>query len=61
MTNWCEFLVDLSGTDPKVLENKEFVDMMLPALRGYYRRHRRLRVRGRCDGVVPHLCVRRHR
>jgi surfactin synthase thioesterase subunit len=32
-----EFLVDLSGTDPKVLENKEFVDMMLPALRGYYR------------------------
>jgi surfactin synthase thioesterase subunit len=32
-----EFLVDLSGTDPKVLENKEFVGMILPALRGYYR------------------------
>jgi surfactin synthase thioesterase subunit len=30
------FLVDLSGTDPKVLDDKEFVDMVLPALRGYY-------------------------
>ncbi len=30
------FLIDLSGTDPKVLDNKEFVDMILPALRGYY-------------------------
>jgi surfactin synthase thioesterase subunit len=31
-----EFLVELSGTDPKVLDNKEFVDMLLPSLRGYY-------------------------
>ena len=31
-----KFLVDLSGTDPKVLNNKEFIDMLLPALRGYY-------------------------
>jgi len=31
-----EFLIALSGTDPKVLNNKEFVDMILPALRGYY-------------------------
>jgi surfactin synthase thioesterase subunit len=30
------FLVELSGTDPTVLTNKEFVDMVLPALRGYY-------------------------
>lgn len=30
------YLVELSGTDPKVLENKEFVDMLLPALRGFY-------------------------
>jgi surfactin synthase thioesterase subunit len=30
------FLVGLSGMDPKVLDNKEFIDMMLPALRGYY-------------------------
>ena len=31
-----KFLVDLSGADPKLLNNKEFVDMMLPALRAYY-------------------------
>lgn len=31
-----EYLIELSGTDPKVLENKEFVDMLLPALRGFY-------------------------
>jgi surfactin synthase thioesterase subunit len=31
-----EFLVDLSGTDPRVLDNKGFVDTILPALRGYY-------------------------
>lgn len=31
-----EFLIELSGTDPKVLENTEFVDMLLPALRGFY-------------------------
>lgn len=31
-----EFLIELSGTDPKVLENKEFVDMLLPVLRGFY-------------------------
>jgi surfactin synthase thioesterase subunit len=31
-----KFLVDLSGTDPKVLDNKEFVGMILPALRGYF-------------------------
>ncbi|MCB0939933.1 MAG: thioesterase [Mycobacterium sp.] len=31
-----DYLVELSGTDPKVLENKEFVDMLLPTLRGFY-------------------------
>ena len=31
-----KFLVALSGTDPRVLENKELVDMALPGLRGYY-------------------------
>jgi surfactin synthase thioesterase subunit len=31
-----EYLVELSGTDPKVLDNKDFVDMLLPALRGFY-------------------------
>jgi surfactin synthase thioesterase subunit len=31
-----DYLVELSGTDPKVLDNKEFVDMLLPALRGFY-------------------------
>ena len=31
-----KFLIDLSGTDPKVLENKEFMDLLLPPLRGYY-------------------------
>ena len=31
-----KFLIELSGTDPKVLGNKDFVDMILPALRGYY-------------------------
>jgi surfactin synthase thioesterase subunit len=31
-----KFLIDLSGTDPKLLGNKEFLDMILPALRGYY-------------------------
>jgi surfactin synthase thioesterase subunit len=31
-----KFLVDLSGTDPKVLENKDFLEMILPPLRGYY-------------------------
>lgn len=30
------FLVERSGTDPAVLTNKEFVDMVLPALRDYY-------------------------
>jgi surfactin synthase thioesterase subunit len=30
------FLVDLAGMDPKVLDNKEFVDTITPALRGYY-------------------------
>ena len=30
------FLVDLSGMDPKVLNNKEFIEPMLPSLRGYY-------------------------
>jgi surfactin synthase thioesterase subunit len=30
------FLVGLSGMDPKVLNNKDFIDMMLPSLRGYY-------------------------
>jgi surfactin synthase thioesterase subunit len=30
------FLIELSGTDPKVLGNKDFVDMILPSLRGYY-------------------------
>lgn len=30
------YLVELSGTDPKVLANKEFVDMLLPTLRGFY-------------------------
>lgn len=31
-----KFLIDLSGTDPKVLDNKDFLDMILPPLRGYY-------------------------
>jgi surfactin synthase thioesterase subunit len=31
-----KFLIDLSGTDPRVLDNTELVDMILPALRGYY-------------------------
>ena len=31
-----KFLGDLSGADPKLLDNKDFVDMILPALRGYY-------------------------
>jgi surfactin synthase thioesterase subunit len=31
-----KFLIDLSGTDPKVLENKEFMDLLMPPLRGYY-------------------------
>ena len=31
-----KFLVDLSGTDPKVLEDKALVDLLLPPLRGYY-------------------------
>ena len=31
-----KFLADLSGTDPKILDNKEFVDMLVPSLRGYY-------------------------
>lgn len=31
-----KFLIDLSGTDRKVLENKEFMDLLLPPLRGYY-------------------------
>lgn len=31
-----KFLIDLSGTDPKVLENREFMDLLLPPLRGYY-------------------------
>lgn len=31
-----KFLIDLSGIDPKVLDNKDFVDSMLPGLRGYY-------------------------
>ena len=31
-----KFLIDLSGTDPKVLENKEFMDLIMPPLRGYY-------------------------
>lgn len=30
------FLMELSGTDPKVLNNKDFVQMILPSLRGYY-------------------------
>ena len=29
-----QFLVAISGTDPKVLDNTELVDMILPALRG---------------------------
>lgn len=31
-----KFLVAISGTDPKVLDNTELVDIILPALRGYY-------------------------
>jgi surfactin synthase thioesterase subunit len=30
------FLIELSGTDPKVLNNTDFVEMILPSLRGYY-------------------------
>lgn len=31
-----KFLIELSGTDPKVLNNKDFVELILPSLRGYY-------------------------
>jgi surfactin synthase thioesterase subunit len=31
-----KFLIDLSGTDPKVMDNNDFLDMILPPLRGYY-------------------------
>ena len=31
-----KFLVTISGTDPRVLDNTELVDIILPALRGYY-------------------------
>ena len=30
------FLIDLAGIDRKALDNKDFVESMLPALRGYY-------------------------
>jgi surfactin synthase thioesterase subunit len=31
-----KFLIELSGTDPKVMDNRDFLDMILPPLRGYY-------------------------
>ena len=31
-----KFLIEISGTDPRLLDNTELVDMILPALRGYY-------------------------
>ena len=41
-----KFLVTISGTDPKVLDNTELVDIILPALRGLLQRHRRIQLPG---------------
>jgi surfactin synthase thioesterase subunit len=31
-----KFLIEISGTDPRLLDNTELVDLILPAVRGYY-------------------------
>ena len=56
-----KFLIELSGTDPKVLDNKDFVEMILPALRGYYDSIAGYTCAIGRDGVVPDLCVHGYR